>query len=96
MLEWQDNKSRIQKVKLHSYTELSVLVLEINTDIHFCMLLKRLDLIEETHSFIVLHRNRSITNTINDPDSILVCLSTVQHKSLELGLRDTMLCHYIV
>jgi hypothetical protein len=73
-----------------------VLILEISTDIHFYMLLKGLGLVEETRSSLVLHWNHGITAAINDPDSILVRLSTIRHKSLELGLRDSVLCYNII
>jgi hypothetical protein len=62
-------------------------------DIRFCMLLKGLDPVENAHPPSVFYWNRGITTAIYDPHSIPVCLSTVHHKSLELGLRDTMLCH---
>jgi hypothetical protein len=72
------------------------LVLEVGTDIRFCMLLKGLDLVEEARSFLILHQNRGITTIVNNPESIPIRLSTVRHKSLELGLRDIVLCHYII
>jgi hypothetical protein len=70
-----------------------VLVLEVSTDIRFCMLFKGLDQVEEACSLLVLHWNHGITTIVYDPDSILVHFSTLCHKSLELGLRDTVLCH---
>jgi hypothetical protein len=71
-----------------------VLVLEVSTDINLGMLLKRLDLVEEASPLLVLHWNCGVTTAIDDSDSILVCLSIVCHKSLELRLRDTVPCHY--
>jgi hypothetical protein len=73
-----------------------VLVLEVNTDNCFRMLIKELGLVEEARSLLVLHWTRSITTAVFDPDSIPVRLSIIRHKSLELGLRDTMLCHNII
>jgi hypothetical protein len=71
-----------------------VLVLEVSTDINLGMLLKRLGLVEEASPLLVLHWNHRITTAIDDFDSISVCLSIVCHKFLELGLRDTVPCHY--
>ena len=98
MLKWQGKESRIKKVKLHSYIayRIAMLVLKISMDMHFCMLLKGLDLVEETCSVLVLHWNHGITTTINDPESILVCLSTIRHKSLKLRLGDSVFYHYII
>jgi hypothetical protein len=73
-----------------------VLVLEIHTDVHFRMLFEGLDPMEEAHPLLVLHGNRGITTAIYHPDSIPVCLSTVRHESLELGLKNTVPCHDII
>jgi hypothetical protein len=73
-----------------------VLVLEVGTDIGFRMLFKGLGPMEEARPLLVLHGNRGVTTAVYHPDSILVCLSTVRHESLELGLRDTMPCHNII
>jgi hypothetical protein len=73
-----------------------VLVLEVGTNIAFRMLFKGLGPIEEACPLWVLHGNRGITIVVNHPDSILVCLSTIRHESLELGLRNTVPCHEII
>jgi hypothetical protein len=73
-----------------------VLVLEVSTDIRFCMLFKGLGPMEEACPFLVLHRNRGVTTAIYLPDSIPLCLSTVCHESLELGFRNTVPCHNII
>ena len=73
-----------------------MLVLEVSTDIYFRMLFNRLGPMEEARLLLVLHWNRGITTVIYYPNSILVHLSTVRHKSLELGLRNTMLCYNII
>jgi hypothetical protein len=73
-----------------------VLVLEVGTDIGFCMLFKGLGPMEEAHPLLVLHGNRGVTTAVYHPDSILVRLSTVRHESLELGLRNTVPCHDII
>jgi hypothetical protein len=73
-----------------------VLVLEVSKDIRFRMLFKGLGLMEKARPLLVLHGNRGITIAVYHPDSILVCLSTVCHESLELGLRNTLPCHNII
>jgi hypothetical protein len=73
-----------------------VLVLEVGTDIGFHMLFKGWGLIEEAGPLLVLHGNRGVTTAVYHPDSISFCLSTVLHESLELGLRNTVPCHYII
>jgi hypothetical protein len=73
-----------------------VLVLEVGTDIGFCILLKGLGPMEEARPLLVLHGNCGITTAVNYPDSIPVCLSTICHESLELGLRNTVPCHDII
>jgi hypothetical protein len=73
-----------------------VLVLEVGTDIGFRMLFKELGLMEEAHPLLVFHGNCSVTTAIYDPDCIPVCLSTVRHESLELGLRNIVPCHDII
>jgi hypothetical protein len=37
-----------------------------------------------------------LSNAINHPDSIPVCLSTIRHESLELRLWNTVPCHNII
>jgi hypothetical protein len=56
MLVWQGNESRIWKVKLHSCTayRVSSLVLKVNMDIRFLMLLKRVGPMEEAHPSLEL------------------------------------------
>jgi hypothetical protein len=73
-----------------------VLVLEVGTDIGFRMLFKGLGPMEEACPLLVLHGNCGVTIVVNHPDSILVCLSTIRHESLELGLRNTVPCHNII
>jgi hypothetical protein len=73
-----------------------VLVLEVGTDIGFRMLFKGLGPLEEGRPFLVLHGNCGIITAINHPDSILVCLSTIRHESLELRLWNTVPCHDII
>jgi hypothetical protein len=77
-------------------TELSVLVLEVGTDIGFRMLFKGLDPMEEAGPLLVLHGNWGVTTAINHPDCIPVCLSTIRHESLEHRLWNTVPCHYII
>jgi hypothetical protein len=60
------------------------------------MLFKGLGPMEEASPLFVLHGNRGITTAVYHPDSIPVCLSTVCHESLELGLRNTVSCHQII
>jgi hypothetical protein len=60
------------------------------------MLFKGLDPMEEAGPLLVLHGNHGITTAVYYPDNILVCLSTVHHESLELGLRNTVPCHQII
>jgi hypothetical protein len=60
-----------------------LLVLEVNMDIHFRTLFKKLGLVEETCPLLVLHWNCGVTTTVYDPDSIPVRLSIVCHKSFE-------------
>jgi hypothetical protein len=60
------------------------------------MLFKGLGPMEEACSLLVLHGNCGVTTTVNHPDSIPVFLSIVRHKSLELGLRNTVPCHDII
>jgi hypothetical protein len=73
-----------------------VLVLEVGTDIRFCMLFKGLGPMEDACPLLVLHGNRDVTTAVYHPDSILVCFSTVRHESLELGLKNTVLYHNII
>jgi hypothetical protein len=73
-----------------------VLVLEVGTDIGFRMLFKGLGPMEEARPLLVLHGNYGVTTAVNHPDSIPVCLSTIRHESLELGLRNTVPCHDII
>jgi hypothetical protein len=73
-----------------------VLVLEVNTDIRIRMHFKGLDPIEKARHLLVLHGNRGVNTAVYYPDSILVCLSTVRHESLELGLKNTVPCHNII
>jgi hypothetical protein len=56
MLVWQGNESRIWKVKLHSCTayRVSSLVLKVNMDIRFFMLLKKVGPMEEAHPSLEL------------------------------------------
>jgi hypothetical protein len=72
-----------------------VLVLEVSTDIGFRMLFKGLGPMEEARPLLVLHGVYGVTAAVNQPNSIPVCLSTIRHKSLELGLRNTVPCHDI-
>jgi hypothetical protein len=72
------------------------MVLEVGTDIGFRMLFKGLGPIEEARPLLVLHGNCGITTAVNYPNSILVCLSTICHESLKLGLRNTLPCHDII
>jgi hypothetical protein len=60
------------------------------------MIFKGLGLVEEACPLLVLHWNCAINIAVYDPDSTPICLSTVSHKCLELGLRDTVLCHNII
>jgi hypothetical protein len=76
--------------------ELSVLVLEVGTDIGFRMLFKGLGPMEEARPLLVLYRNRGVITAVYHPDSIPLRLSTVYHESLELELRDTLPCHNII
>jgi hypothetical protein len=98
MLEWQGIEFRILKLKLHSCTayKVSVLVLEVGTDIDFRMLFEGLGPMEEVGPLLVLHGNCGVTTAIYHLDSIPVRLSIVRHESLELGLRNTMPCHNII
>jgi hypothetical protein len=73
-----------------------VLVLEVGTDIGFRMLFKGLGPMEEARPLLVLHGNCGVTTAVNHLDSILVCLSTIRHESLELGQRNTVPCHDII
>jgi hypothetical protein len=65
-------------------------------DIGFRMLFKGLGPMEEARPLLVLHGNCGITTAINHPNSIPICLSTIRHESLELGLRNTVPCHDII
>ena len=76
--------------------ELSMLVLEVGTNINFRMFFKGLNPIEEASPFLVLHGNHGITTTENHPDSILVCLRTIYHESLEFRLWNTVPYHNII
>jgi hypothetical protein len=76
--------------------ELSVLVLEVSTDIGFRTLFKGLGPMEKTRPLLVLHGNRGITTAVYHPDCIPVRLFTVRHESLEFGLRNTLPCHNII
>jgi hypothetical protein len=69
-----------------------VLVLEVGTDIGFCMLFKGLSPMEEAGPLLVLLGNRGVTTAVYHPDNIPVCLSTVRHESLEPGFRNTVPC----
>jgi hypothetical protein len=71
-------------------------VLQVGTDIGFCMLFKGLGLIEEACPLLVLHGNCGVTTAVYHPDSILVRLSTVRHESLELGFGNTVPYHNII
>ena len=73
-----------------------MLVLEVSTDINFCTLFKRLGPMVEAHPLLVFHGNHGVTTAIYYPDCILVCLNTICHESLELGLRNTLPCHDII
>jgi hypothetical protein len=73
-----------------------VLVLEVDMDIGFHMLLKGLGPIEEARPLLVFHGNCGVTTAVYHPDSIPIRLSTVRHESLELGLRNTVPCHNII
>jgi hypothetical protein len=73
-----------------------VLVLEVDTDIGFRMLFKRLGLMEEVSLLLVLHGNCGVATAVNHLNSILVCLSTIRHESLELGLRNTVPSHHVI
>jgi hypothetical protein len=57
------------------------------------MLLKGLDSMEEAHPLLVLHWNLDVTIAIYEPDCIPIHLSTICHKFLEFGFRNTVLCH---
>jgi hypothetical protein len=98
ILEWQGIEFRILKLKLHSCTayRVPVLVLEVGMDIGFRMLFKGLGPMEEARPLLVLHGNRGVTAAVNHPDSILVCLSTICHEALELGLGNCVPCHDII
>jgi hypothetical protein len=73
-----------------------VLVLEVSTDMGFRMLFKGLGPMEEARPLLVLHGNCGVTTAINHPDSILVCLSTIRHESLELRLWNSVPTHNII
>jgi hypothetical protein len=60
------------------------------------MLFKELGPMEEACFLLVLHGNCGVTIAVNHPDSIPVCLSTICHESLELGLMNTVPCHDII
>jgi hypothetical protein len=75
---------------------LSVLVLEVGTDIGFHMLFKGLGPMEEARPLLVFHGNCGVTTTINHPDNIPICLSTIHHESLELRLWNTVPCQDII
>jgi hypothetical protein len=57
------------------------------------MLFKGLNPVEKVSPLLVFYGNRGITTPVYDFDSIPVRLSTIRHESLELGLRNTVLCH---
>jgi hypothetical protein len=56
---------------------LSVLVLEVGTDIGFRMLFKGLGPMEEARPLLVFHGNHGVTISVYHPDNIPICLSTV-------------------
>jgi hypothetical protein len=70
--------------------------LEVGTDIGFRMFFKGLGPMEEARPLLVLHGNCGVTTTINHPNSIPVCLSTIRHESLELRLWNTVPCYDII
>ena len=88
--------SEVEAAFLYLPTELSVLVLEVGTDIGFRMLFKGLDLIEEVRPLLVFHGNRGVTTAVYHPNSIPIYLSTVRHEPLEFGLRNTVPCHHVI
>lgn len=47
---------------------------------------------KEACPLLILHWNCGVITSIDDPDIIWVLLSTICHKSLELGIRNTMPC----
>jgi hypothetical protein len=53
------------------------MVLEVSTDIGFCMLFKGLGPMEEARPLLVLQGNRGITTAVNHPYSIPVCFRIV-------------------
>jgi hypothetical protein len=71
-------------------------VLEVGTDIGFRMFFKGLGPMEEARPLLVLYGNCGVTTAVNHPDSILVCLSTIRHESLELRLWNTVPTHDII
>ena len=62
-----------------------MLVLEVGTDIGFCMLFKGLGPMKDAGPLLVFHGNCGVTTTVNHPDCILVCLHTIRHESFEFG-----------
>ena len=73
-----------------------MLVLEVSTDIGFCMLFKGLGPMVEVRLFLVLHENCGVSTAIYHIDSILVRLSTFCQESLEFGLRNIVPWHNII
>jgi hypothetical protein len=98
MLEWQGIEFWIQKVKLHSCTAYKVVGAGLGGQDGYLLLYASqwIGSNGKAHPLLVLHWNRGITTAIYYPNNILVRLSTIRHKSLELRLRYTVLYHNII
>jgi hypothetical protein len=93
MLEWQSIEFRILKLKLHSCTTYRVVDAGLGGRHGYRLL----------YAFQGIGPNGRGTFSLGSswelwrhPDSIPVCLSTIRHKSLKLGLRNTVPCHDII
>jgi hypothetical protein len=72
------------------------MVLHVWLDILLCVSFQRCSPVEETSALSVLHGDLWITATIDNLDSISICLCTVCHEAFEVGILDAVLCHEIV
>lgn len=51
---------------------------------------------KEVNPLSIIHMVNKVAVSINDPHRILICFSTIGHKTLELWIRDVISCHYYI
>ena len=70
--------------------------LQVVFDIEFGVFLQRLGPMEVESSLTPIDRNLWVSGLVNNPDGILIGLSTVGHEAFEVRLGNTMAGHDVV